>query len=86
MAKESAKRSEKKNQVRRMLNRAAKSKVRTSIKKFEEALKLNDKEAAAAAMKDSFKLLDSAANKGVMHRNTVDRKKSRMAHALAKLA
>lgn len=86
MAKESAKRSEKKNQVRRMLNRAAKSKVRTAIKKFDEAVRLNDKEAASAAMKDSFKLLDSAANKGVMHRNTVDRKKSRMAHALAKLA
>lgn len=69
-----------------MLNRAAKSKVRTSIKKFEEALKANDKSAAEAAMKESFKLLDSAVNKNVMHRNTVDRKKSRMAHAFNKLA
>ena len=86
MAKESAKRSEKRNQARRMLNRAAKSKVRTQIKKFEDALAKNDKAAAEAAMKDSFKLLDSAVNKGVMHRNTVDRKKSRIAHAFAKLA
>ena len=69
-----------------MLNRAAKSKVRTSIKKFEEALKANDKSAAEVAMKESFKLLDSAVNKNVMHRNTVDRKKSRMAHAFNKLA
>ncbi len=86
MAKKSAQRSERRNQVRRMLNRAAKSKVRTSIKKFEEALKANDKSAAEVAMKESFKLLDSAVNKNVMHRNTVDRKKSRMAHAFNKLA
>lgn len=69
-----------------MLNRAAKSKVRTSVKKFDAFVIANDKEAAAEAMKESFKLLDSAVNKGVMHRNTVDRKKSRMAHAFNKLA
>ncbi len=86
MAKKSAQRSERRNQARRMLNRAAKSKVRTSIKKFEAALQANDKAAADTLMHESFKLLDSAANKGVMHRNTVDRKKSRMAHAFNKLA
>ena len=86
MAKKSAQKSERKNQVRRMLNRAAKSKVRTSIKKFEACIRDNDKTAAEAAMHESFKLLDASVNKGTMHRNTVDRKKSRMAHALAKLA
>ncbi len=86
MAKKSAQRSERRNQARRMLNRAAKSKVRTSIKKFDAAVLANDKESATALMKESFKLLDSAVNKGVMHRNTVDRKKSRMAHAYNKLA
>lgn len=69
-----------------MLNRAAKSKVRTSVKKFEAALRSNDKESASTLMHESFKLLDSAVNKGIMHRNTVDRKKSRMAHAFNKLA
>ena len=86
MAKKSAQRSERRNQARRMLNRAAKSKVRTSIKKFEAALLAGDKEAASTLMHDSFKLLDSAANKKVMHRNTVDRRKSRMAHAFNELA
>lgn len=86
MAKKSAQRSERRNQARRMLNRAAKSKVRTSIKKFEAALHASDKESASTLMHESFKLLDSAVNKGVMHRNTVDRKKSRMAHAFNKLA
>lgn len=86
MAKKSAQRSERRNQARRMLNRAAKSKVRTSVKKFEAAINANDKAAASTLMQESFKLLDSAVNKGVMHRNTVDRKKSRMAHAFNKLA
>ncbi len=86
MAKKSAQRSERRNQARRMLNRAAKSKVRTSVKKFEAALRSNDKESASTLMHESFKLLDSAVNKGIMHRNTVDRKKSRMAHAFNKLA
>ena len=86
MAKKSAQRSERRNQARRMLNRAAKGKVRTSIKKFEAALQASDKESASTLMHESFKLLDSAVNKGVMHRNTVDRKKSRMAHAFNKLA
>ena len=86
MAKKSAQKSEKRNHARRLINRAAKSKVRTSIKKFDAAVIASDKSAAEVAMKESFKLLDSAANKGVMHRNTVDRKKSRMAHAFNKLA
>ncbi len=86
MAKKSAQKSEKRNQARRMINRAAKSKVRTSIKKFEAAVLSSDKSAAEEAMKESFKLLDSAAGKGVIHRNTADRKKSRMAHSFNKMA
>ncbi len=86
MAKKSAQKSEKKNQVRRAMNRAAKSKVRTAIKKFEDAVRSGDKKNAEILMAESFKLLDSSVNKGVMHRNTVDRKKSRMAHAFNKLA
>ncbi len=86
MAKKSSQRRERRNQARRLLNRAAKSKVRTSIKKFEAAINANNKEEASVLMHESFKLLDSAVNKGVMHRNTVDRKKSRMAHAFSKLA
>ncbi len=61
-----------------MRNRAEKSTVRTAIKKFDAAITAGDKDAATAAMQLSFKLLDSATSKGVLHRNTSSRKKSRM--------
>ena len=37
-------------------------------------------------MAEAAKLLDSVAGKGIIHKNTASRKKSRMAKALAKLA
>ncbi len=86
MSNKSAEKRERQNANRRMHNRMVKSAVRTAIKKFDAAVAANDKEAAQAAMALSFKLLDSAASKGVLHRNTASRKKSRMYHAFAKLA
>jgi len=81
----SAKKRERQNITRRMRNRAVKSEVRTAIKKFEKCILAEDKAAAEAAMKESFKLLDSATSKGILHRNTSSRKKSRIYAALAKL-
>ncbi len=75
----------KQNVTRRLRNRAVKGEVRTAIKNFESSLLAEDKKAAEVAMKESFKLLDSATSKGVMHRNTTSRKKSRMHAALSKL-
>ncbi len=86
MSNKSAEKRERQNATRRMHNRMVKSAVRTAIKKFDAAVAANDKEAAQAAMALSFKLLDSAAGKGVLHRNTASRKKSRMYQAFAKLA
>lgn len=74
----SAEKRERQNRARRMRNRATKSAVRTAIKKFDAAIVAGDKDAAASAMQLSFKLLDSATSKGVLHRNTSSRKKSRM--------
>lgn len=73
-------------QVNRLRNREAKSEVRTSVKKFEMACEANDKAAAEAALKVACKLLDSAASKGILHHNTADRKKSRLAARFNKLA
>jgi ribosomal protein S20 len=69
-----------------MRNRQIKSAVRTSIKKFDAAVAAKDKEASKTAMDLSFKLLDSANSKGVLHKNTASRKKARMYAAYAKLA
>lgn len=86
MANRSAEKRERQNVKRRMHNRMIKSSVRTQIKKFDAAVVAGDKEAAKDAMAISFKLLDSAASKGVLHRNTASRKKSRIYKAFAKLA
>ena len=66
----SAKKRERQNITHRMRNRAVKSEVRTAIKKFEKCILAEDKAAAELAMKESFKLLDSATSKGILHRNT----------------
>ena len=86
MANRSAEKRERQNVKRRMHNRMIKSSVRTQIKKFDAAVQAKDKDAAKVAMDLSFKLLDSAASKGVLHRNTASRKKSRIYKAFAKLA
>ena len=86
MANRSAEKRERQNVKRRMHNRMIKSSVRTQIKKFDAAVVAGDKEAAKDAMALSFKLLDGAASKGVLHRNTASRKKSRIYKAFAKLA
>jgi len=82
----SAEKRERQNAKRRMHNRQIKSTVRTAIKKFDAAVVAGDKAKASEAMALSFKLLDSAASKGVLHRNTASRKKSRLYKAFAKLA
>lgn len=86
MANRSAEKRERQNAKRRLRNRQTKSAVRTAIKKFDAAVTAKDKAAASEAMALSFKLLDSAAGKGALHRNTASRKKSRMYKAFAKLA
>ena len=86
MANRSAEKRERQNVKRRMHNRMIKSSLRTQIKKFDAAVQAQDKDAAKTAMDLSFKLLDSAASKGVLHKNTASRKKSRLYKAFAKLA
>ena len=66
-----------------MRNKAAKSAVRTSVKKFVALAQKKDKskdESAAtdAALKDMIKKIDTAAQKGIIKKNTAARKKSRM--------
>ncbi len=78
MSNRSAEKRERQNRVRRMRNRAAKSTMRTAIKKFEAAVLADDKDKAKNALDLSLKLLDSTANKGIIHHNTANRKKSRL--------
>ncbi|ASS76116.1 30S ribosomal protein S20 [Tumebacillus algifaecis] len=62
---------------RTLRNAAAKSALRTSIKKFEAALASNDTN-TASFLKQALRSLDKAVTKGLVHKNTAARKKSRL--------
>ena len=64
-------------------NSSEKSALRTSVKKAKVAIESGDSNAAEAVKTASINL-DKAATKGLMHKNTANRKKSRLAKALNK--
>ena len=76
----SAQKRHKQSEVRRLRNKSVKSSVRTSAKKFTILAKSKsvDVPASEEALKTLIKQLDSAAHKGILTRNSVSRKKSRM--------
>ena len=67
------------------VNTARRSRMRSSVRKVEEAITAGDKAAALAALKSAEPEIMRAAQKGVIHRNAANRKVSRLAHAAAKL-
>ena len=60
-------------------NVAAKSAIKTAVKKVLLAVKEGQTEEAKAALSLAYKLYDKAVGKGVLHKNTAARKKSRLA-------
>lgn len=73
------------SEKRRLRNRTARSKVRTATKRFLSAVEAKDKDAATVGYKELTKLLDTAAGKGIYHKNNAARKKSRLHARLAQL-
>ncbi len=59
-------------------NKAKKSALKTTIKKFDAAVVAGNKEEAAAAYKVAVKAIDKAAVSGLIHKNNAARKKSRL--------
>ena len=64
---------------RTAINRSRMSRVRTFVKKVETAIESGDREAAQTAFRAAQPELHRATTKGVMHKNTVARKLSRLA-------
>ena len=64
---------------RTAVNRARMSRVHTFVKKVETAIDSGDKAAAESALQIAQPELHRATTKGIMHRNTVARKLSRLA-------
>jgi small subunit ribosomal protein S20 len=74
------------NEAARLRNKAVKSSVKTSIRKFREAAEAGDKDKALVLLRTASRELDKAASKGVIHLNQAANKKSAMAARANKIA
>jgi small subunit ribosomal protein S20 len=70
---------------RTVVNKARRSRVRTTVRQVEEAITAGDRARALAAMAEAEPALIRAAKKGIVHKNAARRKVSRLAHRIAKL-
>lgn len=73
-----AKKRARQNEARFAVNKARRSRIRTYLRKLEEAIASGDKAAAADALKAAQPELMRGVTKGVFHKNTVARKMSRL--------
>ncbi|MDQ0503795.1 30S ribosomal protein S20 [Xanthobacter agilis] len=82
----SAKKAARKIERRTEVNRSRRSRVRTYLRKLEDAIGTGDAAAAAAAFKVAEPEIMRAVTKGVLHKNTASRKVSRLAARVRKLS
>ncbi len=82
----SAKKATRKIARRTAVNKNRRSRVRSYVRKVEEALASGDKAAAEAALAAAQPELMRAATKGVLHKNTASRKVSRLTRRLKTLS
>jgi small subunit ribosomal protein S20 len=66
-------------------NRAAKGKLRSSLKRVRAALGENQTEAAGQSMREATPVLDRAVTKRILHKNAAARHKSRLMRQLNRL-
>jgi small subunit ribosomal protein S20 len=82
----SAKKRMRQNVKRRARNRMVRSKTRTFVKKANELIEAGDQSTAVVAVQAAMSQLDRSAQKGVVHHNNADRRKSRLAKKLQALS
>ncbi|MCS1350437.1 30S ribosomal protein S20 [Mechercharimyces sp. CAU 1602] len=73
------------NEKRREHRAMQKSALRTSVKKFLVAVEKQDKEQAQPLLQDALRKLDKGVTKGLLHKNTAARQKSRLTQKLNSL-
>ncbi len=66
------------SEARAIVNKARRSRIRTFLRKVEEAIASGDQAAAAEAYKNAQPELVRGVTKGILHQNTVSRKLSRL--------
>ncbi len=67
-------------------NRVRKEKLKKSVKAFKTAVVKGDAAAASSELKNAVRAVDKAGVKGILHKNTASRRKSRMAKMVNRLA
>lgn len=80
-----AKKRIRRNERRKVINGNRVSRIRTFVKKVESAIASGDKTVAAEALKAAQPEMQRGVSKGVLHKNTVARKFSRLTKAVAAL-
>lgn len=74
--------SEKRNTV----NRSNRSKLRTQIKKIRAAIAGNDQAQSQELLNPTISIIDKAVNKGIIHKNTAARYKSRITKSVSQVS
>ena len=73
------------NEKARQRNKAVKSSLKTSVRKFREAVEAGDAAAANERAREATRALDKAASKGVIHKNQAANRKSSIARQASAL-
>ncbi len=81
-----AKKRARQNAVLRLHNMAQRSAYRTAVKKVRKAIEAGDKSAAQAALQANMSVMDSLADKNIVHKNKASRQKSRLSAAIKAMA
>lgn len=81
----SAKKAVRKMAMRTEVNKSRRSRIRSQIRKVEEAIVAGDKTVAAAALKSAQPEIMRGVTKGILHKNTASRKVSRLSKRVSAL-
>jgi len=81
-----AKKRIRRNDTRAEINKSRVSRIRTSIRKVEEAVTAGDQTTASAALKSAEPEIMRGVSKGVLHKKTASRKVSRLSKAVKSIA
>lgn len=81
-----AKKRARQSAVQRLHNMAQRSAYRTAVKKVRKAIEAGDKTAAQALLNENMSVIDSLADKNIVHKNKAARHKSRLSGAIKAMA
>ena len=82
----SARKAARQSEKRRVHNASQRSDLRSAIKRVRKAIEAGDKVQARVVLRDSTKVLDSIADKEIIHKNKASRHKSRLSAAIKAMA